>query len=80
MPLGLIPNEYKTAFLLGMFDGDGNFSCSSDYSTDVTIGLTSYHKEIAEEFQLEIDKLIDKKIPNKIRYTDAWHVNWRGRL
>ena len=80
LPLNLIPKEYLTSFLLGMFDGDGSLSCSQDYSKDVTINFTSYHESIVKEFQEAIDLLINKTEHNKNLFTTAWHTMWRGRL
>lgn len=79
IPFEKIPSQYLTSYLLGLFDGDGNFSCSENFSTDVTFGFTAYYEEVAKDFQLEIDKLIDKTDHNKPFFTSAWHVQWRGR-
>ena len=80
LPLELIPQEFWPAFARGLYDGDGSLSCSSNYSTDVNINFTSYHENIAKEFQLLVDNLINKTEHNKIIYTSAWHAMWRGRL
>lgn len=92
---GIVPNKtYKTihlqyqdiseqflpAYVLGLFDGDGCLTYSNDFSTDVTFGFTTYYESIAKDFQELIDKLINKKEPNKPIYASAWHINWRGRL
>ena len=79
IPFEKIPKQYLTAFLLGLFDGDGNFYCSADYSTDVVFGFTSYYESVVKDFQKKIDEIINKKTPNKIFFTSAWHTNWRGR-
>lgn len=78
LPLSLIPEEYQTSFLLGMFDGDGCITHGKNCS-EVTIGLTSYYESIVTEFRDAVDKLIDKTDHNKVFFTSAWHVNWRGR-
>ena len=65
--------------MLGLSDGDGNFFCSKNYSTDVVFGFTSYYKSVVEDFQREIDKIINKKNHNKVFYTSAWHAQWQGR-
>lgn len=79
LPLDKIPEEFITSFLLGLFDGDGGITLSADFSTDVGLNFTSYHESIVTEFQLAIDKLINKEKHNKTIYTTAWHVQWRGR-
>lgn len=79
IPFEKIPKQYITSFLLGLFDGDGNFYCSENYSTDVTFGFTSYYESVVKDFQKEIDKIIHKKKSNKIFFTSAWHAEWRGR-
>lgn len=78
LPLNLIPKEYQTSFLLGMFDGDGCITHGENFS-EVTIGLTSYHQTIVEEFRDAIDALINKENHNKAFFSSAWHVSWRGR-
>lgn len=76
-----IPQEYLKAFVLGLFDGDGCLTYSSDFSSDVTFGFTSYHETIAQDFQYLIDNyILHKEKSNKVIFTSAWHVNWRGRL
>lgn len=80
LPIDLIPQQFLTSFILGLFDGDGSLSVSQDCSTDVTIHFTSYHKTIAEDFQNILDKIIQKPIHNDLYYTTAWHCGWRGRL
>lgn len=79
IPFEKIPKQYLASFLLGLFDGDGNFYCSENYSTDVVFGFTSYYESIVKDFQKEINKIIHKKKPNKIFFTSAWHTEWRGR-
>lgn len=80
LPLNLIPKQFLTSFLLGLFDGDGSLSYSENCSTDVTINFTSYHESVAQDFQSAIDNLINKQESNKIVYTSAWHAMWRGRI
>lgn len=80
IPFQQIPKEFLKDFALGLFDGDGNFHCSQDFSTDVTIGFTAYHEQIVKDFQTIINQLINKQTKNKIYFTSAWHTNWRGRL
>lgn len=79
IPFEKIPKQYITSFLLGLFDGDGNFYCSKNYSTDVVFGFTSYYESVVKDFQEEIDKIINKKKANKRFFTSAWHIEWRGR-
>lgn len=79
IPFEKIPLDLIPAFLLGLFDGDGSLSCSSNYSTDVTLHFTSYYETVVTDFQLEIDKIINKKEHNKNFFTSAWHTQWRGR-
>lgn len=80
LPFDKIPEEYISAFLLGLFDGDGCLTYSKNYSTDVTFGFTSYYENICKDFQKEINKLINKPTAGSRIFTSAWHVNWRGRL
>lgn len=79
IPFHKIPSQFIPAFLLGLFDGDGSLSCSENYSTDVTLNFTSFYQSVVEDFQLEIDKLINKTTHNKNFFTSAWHTQWRGR-
>ena len=79
IPFEKIPQQFIPAFLLGLFDGDGNLSVSNDYSTDVTFGFTSYYESVVTDFQLAIDNLIHKEDHNKNFFTSAWHTQWRGR-
>lgn len=79
LPLDLIPIEYQSCFLLGMFDGDGCIT-HGDNCSEVTINFTSYHESIVTEFRDAIDKLIDKKDHNNVFFTSAWHTTWRGRI
>lgn len=74
-----IPNKFIPAYLLGLFDGDGCLTYPTDFSTDVTFGFTTYFETVAQDFQFLIDSLINKQVHNKIIFTNAWHVNWRGK-
>lgn len=80
IPFDLIPDKYQSAFLLGLFDGDGSLSCSQNFSTDVTLNYTAYHEKEVLDFQKAINKLCDIKNTNKVFFTSAWHAQWRGRL
>ena len=81
IPYEKIPKEFLPAYVLGLFDGDGGLSYSKDFSTDVTLGFTSYYESIVNDFQYIIDKiLIPKEKSSKNIYTSAWHTQWRGRL
>lgn len=80
IPYQKIPKEYRAAFALGLFDGDGNLFCSDDYSKDVAFGYTAYHKTEVEDFQKLINELVPEVSKNKIYFTSAWHTQWRGRL
>ena len=77
LPLEYIPDNLKIHFLRGLFD-------DSSYSKDVSFDFTSYHFSICEEFQKEIDELINKNNHNKI-YTNIKdgaqrnRVSWRGK-
>lgn len=85
LPLEYIPEDLKIHFLRGLFDGDGGLSISADYSKDISFDLTSYHYSICEEYQREIDKLINKDLHNKISIIDSvdsshrCRVGWRGK-
>lgn len=85
LPLEYIPDDLKIHFLRGLFDGDGGLTISADYSKDITFSFTSYYSSICEEFQLEIDKLLNKNRHNKIitvNSTDGshrCHCHWRGK-
>lgn len=79
IPINLIPENLLPAFLLGLLDGDGSITCSEDCSKDVTINFTSYYESIVQDFQIAIDKLINKTEHNKNFFTSAWHTQWRGR-
>lgn len=84
LPLEYIPDNLKIHFLRGLFDGDGGFSVDSSYSKDVSFYFTSYHSSICEEFQKEIDELINKNNHNKIytnikNGTQHSYANWRGK-
>lgn len=76
IPCDKIPEEYLSAFALGLFDGDGGLSCSANYSTDVTLS----HQPEVKDFQLLINNLANIKSKNKSFFTSAWHVQWRGRF
>ena len=84
LPFEYIPDNLKIHFLRGLFDGDGGFSVDSSYSKDVSFDFTSYYSSICEEFQKEIDELINKNNHNKI-YTNIKdgaqrsRVSWRGK-
>lgn len=80
IPYNKIPKEYWNSFALGLFDGDGGLSCSENFSTDVTLGYTAYHKTEVLDFQKLVNTLINNNTPNKCFFTSAWHVQWRGRL
>ena len=73
-----IPQQYIKDFLRGMVDGDGSISFDETKSKDVNLNFTSYHQNFVEDFQKEIDKLINKENHNKVFYTSAWHCQWRG--
>lgn len=79
IPFDKVPEEYIPAFLLGLFDGDGSLTYSADMSKDVTLNFTSYYETVVEDFQREIDKLVNKETHNKNFFTSAWHTQWRGR-
>ena len=80
IPIEKIPEEYLSAFALGLFDGDGGLSMSADCSTDVTLGYTAYHETEVEDFQRLINKLAKIEKKNKNFFTSAWHTQWRGHL
>ena len=80
IPYEKIPKKYQAAYALGLFDGDGNFYCSKDFSSDVTFGFTAYHESEVKDFQTLINNLVGIEHENKIYFTSAWHTNWRGRL
>lgn len=73
-----IPQKYIKDFLRGMIDGDGSISFDINKSKDVSLNFTSYYQSFVEDFQKEIDKLINKENHNKVFYTSAWHCQWRG--
>ena len=79
IPYDKIPQEYWSAFALGLFDGDGDLFCSENYSTDVTFGYTAYHESEVQDFQWLINHLSNINSQNKAYFTSAWHVRWRGR-
>ena len=74
-----IPEQFLNSYILGLFDGDGCLTYSEDFSTDVSFGFTTYSQSVALDFQLLVDKLINKEEHNKLIYTSAWHAQWRGR-
>lgn len=80
IPYQKIPQEFLPAFALGLFDGDGNFYCGDNYSTDVTFGFTAYHESEVQDFKDLINKIVPLNTENKPYFTSAWHINWRGRL
>lgn len=80
IPYRQIPNEYLSAFALGLFDGDGNFYCSENFSSDVTLGFTAYSEEIVKDFKQLINFLVNENTNNRVYFTSAWHTQWRGRL
>ena len=80
IPYQKIPQEFLPAFALGLFDGDGNFYCGNDYSTDVTFGFTAYHESEVQDFRDLINEIVSLNSNNKPFYTSAWHINWKGRL
>lgn len=80
LPYQNIPEKFLSAYLLGLFDGDGCLTYSEDCSTDVTFGFTSYYEQTVKDFQMLIDNLINKDIHNTPIFTSAWHINWRGRV
>lgn len=80
IPYNKIPQEYWPSFTLGLFDGDGNFHCGDNFSTDVTIGFTAYHEQEVKDFQYLINSITNLNTSNRIYFTSAWHTNWRGRL
>lgn len=80
IPYEKIPPEFLSAFALGLFDGDGCLTYSSDFSSDVTLNFTSYYESTIIDFQYIIDKiLVPKENSNKNIFTSAWHTQWRGR-
>lgn len=80
IPYEQIPSQYLSAFALGLFDGDGNFYCSKDFSSDVTFGFTAYSEETVKDFKQLINLLLNKNTNNRVYFTSAWHTQWRGRL
>lgn len=80
LPLNKIPNEYLSAYALGLFDGDGGLSISNDCSSDVTLNFTAYHETEVQDFQKLINQLVGIEKNNKNFFTSAWHTQWRGRL
>lgn len=80
IPYEKIPLEFRPAFALGLFDGDGSLYCDSNYSTDVSINYTAYHETEVIDFQNLINSLTGIEKKNKNFYTNAWHTQWRGRL
>ena len=80
IPYETIPEKYLGAYALGLFDGDGGLSVSKDFFTDVTLGYTAYHEEEVKDFQTIINRLANIEHNNKVFFTSAWHVQWRGRL
>ena len=80
IPYEKIPSEFRPAFALGLFDGDGSLYCDSNYSTDVSINYTAYHETEVIDFQNLINSLTGIEKKNKNFYTSAWHTQWRGRL
>ena len=80
IPYEQIPGQYLSAFALGLFDGDGNFYCSKDFSSDITFGFTAYSEEIVKDFKQLINLLLNKNTNNRVYFTSAWHTQWRGRL
>lgn len=81
IPYESVPEEYMKAFILGLFDGDGTLTFSEDCSKDVTFGFCSYYESVVQDFQYLVDKyVLNKENHNKLIYTSAWHINWRGRL
>lgn len=80
IPFEKIPSQYLSAYALGLFDGDGNFFCSKDFSSDVTFGFTAYHQSEVEDFQKIINQLTNITSKNRIYFTSAWHTQWRGRI
>lgn len=80
LPILSIPEEFLPAFALGLFDGDGCLTCSSDFSKDVTLNYTAYHESEVIDFQAMIDGFIKKTEHNKPIFTSAWHVQWRDRF
>lgn len=80
LPLDKIPEQYLAAFALGLFDGDGGFSCDESYSKDVTLSYTAYHETEVKDFQKLINSLAAIDRDNRCFFTSAWHCSWRGRL
>ncbi len=79
IPYCTIPEQYLSAYALGLYDGDGGLSYSEDYSTDVTLNYTGYYEQEVNDFQNIINTLINNKNKNKNFFTTAWHTQWRGR-
>lgn len=76
-----IPKKFLPAYILGLFDGDGCLTYSNDCFTDVSLSFTSYHENIAKDFQELVDnQILNKQEHNKLIFTSAWHTQWRGRL
>lgn len=80
IPYELIPKKFLKSYALGLFDGDGCLSCSKNFSTDVTLSYTAYHKEEVEDFQKIINLVCNTDKYNKNFFTSAWHCQWRGRI
>ena len=80
IPYENIPEEYLPAYVLGLYDGDGGLSYSSDFSSDVTINFTAYHEQEVKDFQKLICNFVGIEKRNKNFFTSAWHTQWRGRL
>ena len=57
IPYNKIPQEFLSAYALGLYDGDGGLSYSSNYSTDVTLNYTAYHETEVQDFQNLINGL-----------------------
>lgn len=78
-----VPDKFLIPFLRGLFDGDGSLSYKENYN-EVHVGFINYNYKITEEFQLIIDKLINKKEHNKIinnlnDFGSSYRCQWRGR-
>lgn len=65
IPYELIPKKFLKSYALGLFDGDGCLSCSKNFSTDVTLSYTAYHKEEVEDFQKIINLVCNTGKYNK---------------
>lgn len=77
--LELIPDQFHKDYIRGLFDGDGGLSFTGNI-WEVSCDFTSHFRKTVEEFQLYIDKNINKDQHNKIKTTPSKsRCAWRGR-